>query len=345
MRRKIYEGTRERAIDLFRRADVVRLASTTEEGRPVLKTVHGVVVDGHVAFHGAPAGEKIEAVGREAVLGVDEIVAEIPSYFVDPERACPASTYYLSAQTSGPIEEVEDADAKARVLAELMTRFQPQGGYVPIAADHPLYAKAVRGVAILRVSLESAVAKVKLGQNRTDAELRVVLERLWARGRPGDPRAIDLVREANPDAGAPDFLAAPEGVELLVAPDERHAGGAVRLLEETYWNAGEDPERIRQAQLGSTAWVVARDLATGLVAGTARAVSDGARRAWVYDVAVDEAWRGRGVGSALMRVLLEHPRVRGARSVHLSTRDAQAFYREFGFREGGVGAGTAMVKG
>ena len=32
-----------------------------------------------------------------------------------------------------------------------------------------------------------------------------------------------------------------------------------------------------------------------------------------------------------MRLLLDHPRVRGVRRVHLSTRDAQDFYARLGF--------------
>ena len=47
-----------------------------------------------------------------------------------------------------------------------------------------------------------------------------------------------------------------------------------------------------------------------------------------------------------MRLLLDHPRVRGAGKVLLGTRDAQAFYRGFGFVERGpaLSAGsTEMV--
>src|SRR5438309_653515 len=109
-----FRMSREDAVALLERGPVVRLASTTPAGEPVLRTVHGVIADGAIAFHGAPAGEKLECVGRAAVLAAEEIVAEIPSYFIDPERACPATTLYLSAQVHGAIEEVADAEAKAR---------------------------------------------------------------------------------------------------------------------------------------------------------------------------------------------------------------------------------------
>ena len=63
----------------------------------------------------------------------------------------------------------------------------------------------------------------------------------------------------------------------------------------------------------------------------ARALSDRVKYAWIYDVAVAAPWRGRGMGAALMGLLLDHPALRGVRQVWLTTRDAQTFYTRFGF--------------
>ncbi|KYF65505.1 GNAT family N-acetyltransferase [Sorangium cellulosum] len=65
---------------------------------------------------------------------------------------------------------------------------------------------------------------------------------------------------------------------------------------------------------------------------TGRAISDGSRRAWMFDVMVAPALRGLGVGEAVVRLLLDHPGVRGARSVHLGTQDAHTFYARSGFQ-------------
>ncbi|WP_240806587.1 GNAT family N-acetyltransferase [Polyangium spumosum] len=295
------------AIALLARAPVVHVASTTPEGEPVLRVVHGVVVGDHLLFHGAPAGEKMELVGRPAVVSAEEIVASIPSYFVDPERACPATTLYRSTQVHGTIERIEAPRVKATMLAALMQKYQPEGGYVPIDAEHPLYKKAVRGVLVLGVSLERIDGKAKLAQNRAPAEITRMMELLWARGAPGDVAAVDLLRAANPSAPAPSFLEAPEGAELACALGEAEADEAAAMLVGTYWCEGAMPARIRVGLLGSSAWVGARDRSGALV-GTARALADGARRAWMYDVIVADAWRGRGLGRALVRLLLDHPR-------------------------------------
>ncbi len=323
---------RTEAAALLEQAGVVHLASTTAEGAPVLRTVHGVVVRGALAFHGAPAGEKMEVIGREAVVSAEQIVASIPSYFIDPERACPATTLYRSVQVHGRIERVDDAEEKAEVLSALMHRFQPEGGHVPIEAEHPLYKKAVAGIMVLKVSLEQLDGKAKLAQNRTPEERRRLMEKLWERGLPGDAAAVELMRAASPGTSLPAFLVGPEGVSLCVAPSPADASAAAELLVDAYWNVGFSKAEIAAAHVGSAAWVGARDEQGALIA-TARAISDGAKRAWVYDVMVAAPWRGRGLGEALMRLLLDHPAVRRTRRICLGTRDAQSFYARLGFAD------------
>src|SRR5262249_4908872 len=189
--------------------------------------------------------------GRPCVLGVEEIVAQIPSYFVDPERACPATTYYLSVQVHGTLEAVEDAAAKARALAALMKRFQPEGGHVLIDSEHPLYRKAIEGLLVARVSLERLDGKSKLGQNRSPEEIARILELLWQRGAPGDVRAIDLVRAANPRAATPAFLFGPARLEC--APDA--AEEVAELLIGAYWNDGVSRDEIIRSHRNASAWV------------------------------------------------------------------------------------------
>jgi ribosomal protein S18 acetylase RimI-like enzyme len=58
-------------------------------------------------------------------------------------------------------------------------------------------------------------------------------------------------------------------------------------------------------------------------------------RAWIEDVVVDESVRGQGVGDALNRCALEVARMRGARTVDLTSRPsreaANRLYRRLGF--------------
>jgi nitroimidazol reductase NimA-like FMN-containing flavoprotein (pyridoxamine 5'-phosphate oxidase superfamily)/GNAT superfamily N-acetyltransferase len=331
MRKEIFRMERASAMALLAGANAVHLASSTEEGEPVLRVLHAVIVDDWLLFHGAPAGEKMNVIGRRAVVSVEEIVASIPSYFVDPERACPATTFYRSVQLHGTIERIDDARLKATMLAALMAKHQPEGGHVPIDAQHPLYRKAIEGILVMGVRCDDIDGKAKLGQNRTPHEITRIVEQLWARGGAGDAHAVDAVLRANQHASRPKFLHAPDGLWLVCTMGEADADEATELLRPTYWQKDADSEQIRRSLLGSTAWVGARD-ASGVLVATARAMSDGAKHAWIYDMIVRDEHHRSGLGSAVLRLLLDHPMVRGVRRVSLNTQDAQGFYERFGFR-------------
>ena len=191
-----FRMSRDAAVAVLARAQIVHLATTTPDGAPVLRALDFAWTGDAVVFHGARAGEKAACIGRAAVVGVEELVARLPSYFVDPERACPASTLYRSVQLHGTIEEVTEAEEKARALTALMERLQPEGGYRPIDPRDPLYAGELRGVLVLRVRPERVDGKAKLCQNRTPEQRRMIVEGLRRRAAPGDDAAIAAILEA-----------------------------------------------------------------------------------------------------------------------------------------------------
>ncbi len=331
MRRTEFEMTRDDARALIGELPVMHLASTLPDGTPVLRSLHGFVTVGWLAFHSAPKGEKTSLIGRPAVIMSEETVATVPSTFFDAEKACPATTYYRSVQVEGVIEEIEEPTAKAAALQALMEKLQPEGGYVPITAEHPHYRAAVKGILIAGVRLERIAGKAKLAQNRKPPEVTRLLESLWRRGEPGDARAIELIRAANPAAPTPSFLAAPPETTLHGWLPPSAADAAAAMLVDEYWNVGVfGHDELARAHRGSSAWVGARDRSGRLIA-SARAIADGAKLAWIYDVIVAHDWRGHGLGQAVMRLLLDHPQVRGTRRLFLGTRDAQTLYERFGF--------------
>lgn len=330
MRRQEFHASEALGRQLFSELEVMQVAGIGAEGQPVLKSVNGVVDDGWVCFHGSPAGEKTSLAGRQVVVSVEETVARLPSYFMDPEKACPATTLYRSAQAHGVLQPIEVPVRKARVLQRLMEKLQPEGGYVPLDAGSPLYRAQVKGLFIAGLPLEHLTTKAKLAQNRTPAQRSLLLEKLWGRGAPGDVRALELIREANPSTPVPAFLTSPAATTLhaWLPPGETRAAAA--LLAGEYWNDVFTVEELVRAHHGATAWVGVRD-GSGELIGTARALADGGKYAWIYDVCVRPDWRGRGVGKALMRLLLDHPAVRTCRVIRLGTRDAQQLYAGFGF--------------
>jgi predicted FMN-binding regulatory protein PaiB/N-acetylglutamate synthase-like GNAT family acetyltransferase len=330
MRKAIYAASDDEARALFARADVVHLALVSADGAPIFRTFNAVVVDGALAFHGAPAGEKMEGLGRPCVAAAEETVASIPSWFLDPERACPATTYYVAAQAHGTLEAVEDPGRKARVLRALMQKYQPEGRHAPVDAESPLYARAIDRLLVAGVRLDRVACKAKLGQNRKPEDRMRVVEHLWRRGAPGGVRAVALLLARFPELGTPAFLAGPPGVRLQCEIEDADLDAVADLLAGAYWLDTTPRDVVRAAIAASTARVAARD-GEGRLVGFARALSDG-KVAWLYDVIVAPRMRGAGVGCALLRLLLDHPVVRTARHLRLSTRDADGYYRRFGFQ-------------
>ncbi|MGP0103110.1 MAG: GNAT family N-acetyltransferase [Solirubrobacteraceae bacterium] len=99
---------------------------------------------------------------------------------------------------------------------------------------------------------------------------------------------------------------------------------------ESYWGRGRSRERVELAIRGSRRVVgLYRD---GVQVGFARAVSDGVIVAYLADVYVLPAFRGRGLGLELVREIVDGE---GAGDVRwlLHTADAQGLYAKLGFTE------------
>ncbi|WP_395640756.1 GNAT family N-acetyltransferase [Pseudolysinimonas sp.] len=102
------------------------------------------------------------------------------------------------------------------------------------------------------------------------------------------------------------------------------------ILEESYWAKGRTPERQDAAIDGS--WNFgAYDATTGQQVGYTRVVTDRVTFAWVCDVYVDDAARGRGVGKALIARVVDELSALSVPRVVLATADAHGLYAQYGF--------------
>ena len=87
MRKEIFRLDEERTRAFLEAAEVVHVALPG----PILRTLNFVLDEGALCFHGAPAGEKLQGLGQQAVAAAERILATIPSTWIDPVRACPAT--------------------------------------------------------------------------------------------------------------------------------------------------------------------------------------------------------------------------------------------------------------
>lgn len=98
-------------------------------------------------------------------------------------------------------------------------------------------------------------------------------------------------------------------------------------LNTTYWAAGR-PRKVVELSVHSS--VVLSLFDGDQQFGLIRIVSDYITFAWICDVYIDPAYRGRGLGKWLMECSMAHPAC-NTRLRLLATRDAHGLYKKYGF--------------
>lgn len=92
---------------------------------------------------------------------------------------------------------------------------------------------------------------------------------------------------------------------------------------------GVPPERFPLIVKNSVCFGVFKDQQQ---VGFARVITDYTEFASLWDVFIDEAHRGRGLGKALMNYVFEHKQLKGIFRWFLMTEDAHGLYQKYGFR-------------
>jgi len=100
------------------------------------------------------------------------------------------------------------------------------------------------------------------------------------------------------------------------------------FLSKCYWAESITKEVVERSIKGSVCFVV---LHQQQQVGFARVISDEATFAYLADVFIDEAYRGKGLSRWLIECILSHPGLQGLRRFLLATRDAHGLYEKAGF--------------
>ena len=101
------------------------------------------------------------------------------------------------------------------------------------------------------------------------------------------------------------------------------------FLTNCYWAKGEPREVVARSIEHALCFGVYDG--SGAQVGFARVISDFATIAYLGDVFVLEAHRGRGLSKAMMECVTGHPVLQNLRRWILLTRDAHPLYSQFGF--------------
>jgi GNAT superfamily N-acetyltransferase len=134
------------------------------------------------------------------------------------------------------------------------------------------------------------------------------------------------------DATTPEWRR--DGYQVSTDRDRLDLDAVHGYLSQSYWARGIPRQLMEHGIANSIPFgLYAPD---GAQVGFARVVSDRAQFAYLADVYVLPAHRGRGLGVWLVECVLAHPDLSAMRRWMLATQDAHELYRRFGFGPTGM---------
>ena len=307
------------------------------DGAPmVLPTAHARIED-RLYLHGAVANQMLRSIEGTRTCATFTLIDGL----VFARIAFHHSMNYRSVVVFGTATEVTDVDEKRLALAALVDH-AAEGRSREAVPPTDAELKATR---VLCLPIEEAVAKQRQHGAVDAPELHG--EPIWAGVLPLSLVAQPPVRDALlafgqlPSAAvrvATERFGGDAPVELwegdvLFSSDPARVDFAyvhAYLTDHSYWAAGISAPALQRAMEHSLSFGAYRD---GAQIGYARVVTDRSRFAYLCDVFIDPALRGRGLGQALLRFTLDHPAVRDCRRWLLGTRDAHGLYEKLGFEK------------
>ena len=102
------------------------------------------------------------------------------------------------------------------------------------------------------------------------------------------------------------------------------------LANESYWAKDIPLEVVKKSIENALCFGVYHH---GRQVGFARVITDYATTAYLGDVFIIGAYRGRGLGKRLVKAVVDHPELAGLHLWLLGTRDAHDLYGKYGFKK------------
>ncbi|MFZ5352160.1 MAG: GNAT family N-acetyltransferase [Bacillota bacterium] len=101
------------------------------------------------------------------------------------------------------------------------------------------------------------------------------------------------------------------------------------MIQNTYWASEREKATIIKS--------IENSLCYGIYDGSiqiafARVITDYATYAYLCDVIINEAYRGKGIGKWLMECVINNPETSDVKKWRLVTKDAHGLYSRYGFK-------------
>ena len=169
--RKMNKKITDRSVisDLLNGCHVGRLATVGRDGRPMVKPLNFAYCNGHIYFHCALEGEKLDDIRRDnrVCFETDLPIAYVKGTAANP---CRAEYMYRSIIAPGRAYLVEDREERLLALASLMGKYQPDGDFGPFPEEK------LALTCIVRIDIEDISGKEELGKGEIRERVLQALE-------------------------------------------------------------------------------------------------------------------------------------------------------------------------
>lgn len=104
------------------------------------------------------------------------------------------------------------------------------------------------------------------------------------------------------------------------------------LFKNEWWTQTRDPSAINKLISNSEVAIGILNKETNELVGFARVITDTLYRAFIFDVITKKTYRNKGIGTYLIKAILEHPKVAKVERIELYCPDRLVpYYEKFGF--------------
>lgn len=149
---------------LLNKQQIGHFATVNEDGRPYVTPMHYAYLNGKIYMHGLPLGQKLDNLKKNPYVGFEVQKCGKFKLARNPKTACNVNTEYESVIITGTAEVIQDFDIKEAALWAIVKK------YVPELETLPMPANAIKGVAVIEITIEAMTGKFYKEKEKKDGE-------------------------------------------------------------------------------------------------------------------------------------------------------------------------------
>src|SRR3954467_10083983 len=145
-----------------------RLVSVSADGQPHIGLYPFLFLGDRIEIHLHRNDEQTQDLAgqRRCSFELDEVLGSVPSHWVHATNAMFATAYHRTVIFECDAAVSEDHAVLGAQQQRLMARYQPDGGFKPVSAEHAMYRGPFNQIAALTLTVRERKVKWKLAQNR-----------------------------------------------------------------------------------------------------------------------------------------------------------------------------------